>query len=84
MAPARRAGRTPRRRPSSGWDSLTPTELRIVALTAGGLTNPQIAERMFVARGTVKVHLSHVFAKLGVSTRAELAAQATKRGLADD
>jgi DNA-binding CsgD family transcriptional regulator len=71
-----------RKRPSSGWDSLTPTELRIVGLTAAGLTNPQIAERMFIARGTVKVHLSHVFAKLGVATRAELATQATKRGLA--
>jgi DNA-binding NarL/FixJ family response regulator len=52
-------------------------------LVATGLTNPQIAERMFIARGTVKVHLSHVFAKLGVSTRAELAGQATKRGLAE-
>ena len=39
---------------------------------------------MFIARGTVKVHLSHVFAKLGVSTRAELAGQAMKRGLAED
>ncbi len=73
-----------RKRPTAGWASLTPTEQRIVALVAVGLTNPQIAERMFIARGTVKVHLSHVFAKLGVSTRAELAAQATKRGLAED
>jgi DNA-binding CsgD family transcriptional regulator len=72
-----------RKRPSAGWASLTPTELRIVALVATGLTNPQIAERMFIARGTVKVHLTHVFTKLGVSTRAELAGQATKRGLAD-
>ncbi len=72
-----------RKRPSSGWDSLTPTEVRVVGLAAAGLTNPQIAERMFIARGTVKVHLSHVFAKLGVATRAELAAQATKRGLAE-
>ena len=71
-----------RKRPSSGWESLTPTELRIVKLAAEGLTNPQIAERMFITRGTVKVHLSHVFAKLGVSTRSELAAQATKRELA--
>jgi predicted ATPase/DNA-binding NarL/FixJ family response regulator len=71
-----------RKRPSSGWESLTPTEIRIVTLAAEGLTNPQIAERMFIARGTVKVHLSHVFAKLGVGTRAELAAQATKRELA--
>jgi predicted ATPase/class 3 adenylate cyclase/DNA-binding CsgD family transcriptional regulator/tetratricopeptide (TPR) repeat protein len=72
-----------RKRPSAGWDSLTPTEMRIVALVATGLTNPQVAERMFIARGTVKVHLSHVFAKLGVSTRAELATQATRRGLAE-
>jgi predicted ATPase/DNA-binding CsgD family transcriptional regulator len=67
-----------RKRPASGWASLTPTEERVVSLVAEGLTNPQIAERMFIARGTVKVHLSHVFAKLGVSTRSELAAQATK------
>jgi DNA-binding CsgD family transcriptional regulator len=72
-----------RKRPSAGWASLTPTELRIVALVAAGLTNPQIAERMFIDRGTVKVHLSHVFSKLGFSTRAELAAQATKRGIAE-
>lgn len=73
-----------RKRPTAGWASLTPTEVRTVALVAAGLTNPQIAERMFIARGTVKVHLSHVFAKLGVATRAELATQATKRGLAGD
>ena len=72
-----------RKRPSSGWDSLTPTELRIVTLVAAGLTNPQIAERASIARGTVKVHLSHIFAKLSVTTRAELATQATKRGLAE-
>jgi predicted ATPase/class 3 adenylate cyclase/DNA-binding CsgD family transcriptional regulator len=71
-----------RKRPSVGWASLTPTEERVVALVTDGLTNPQIAERMFIARGTVKVHLAHVFAKLGVATRAELAAQATKRASA--
>jgi DNA-binding CsgD family transcriptional regulator len=68
-----------RKRPSSGWDALTPMENRVVALAAEGLTNPQIAERLFVARGTVKIHLSHIFSKLGVSTRAELAAAATRR-----
>ena len=72
-----------RKRPSAGWDSLTPTERRVVGLAAIGLTNPQIAERMFIARGTVKVHLSHVFTKLAVATRAELAAEATRRGLAE-
>jgi ATP/maltotriose-dependent transcriptional regulator MalT len=70
-----------RKRPTTGWESLTPTEERVVALAAEGLTNPQIAERLFVARGTVKVHLEHIFTKLAVSTRAELAAQATKRAL---
>jgi predicted ATPase/DNA-binding CsgD family transcriptional regulator len=68
-----------RKRPSSGWASLTPTERRVVELVAEGLTNPQIAERMFVARGTVKVHVSHIFAKLGVSGRSELAALAIRR-----
>ena len=46
-----------------------------------GLTNPEIGERLFMARSTVKTHLSHVFAKLGVTSRAELAAAAVKRGI---
>ncbi len=71
--------RSERKRPSSGWDALTPMENQVVALAAEGLTNPQIAERLFVARGTVKIHLSHIFSKLGVSTRAELASAATRR-----
>jgi DNA-binding CsgD family transcriptional regulator len=70
-----------RKRPGRGWESLTPTELRVVELVAQGLTNPQIAERMFISRGTAKVHLSHIFAKLGVTTRSELAAEATRRAL---
>src|SRR5205814_4266967 len=59
-----RRGRGKRRRPSTGWDSLTPTELEVVKLVAEGLSNPQIAERMFISRKTVTTHLSHVFAKL--------------------
>ena len=70
-----------RKRPSSGWASLTPTEERVVALAAEGLTNAQIAERLFVAPGTVKVHLGHIFTKLGVATRAELAGAATRRSV---
>jgi hypothetical protein len=46
-----------------------------------GLTNPVIGERLFISRGTVKTHLQHVFAKLGVRTRAELAAAAIRHGL---
>jgi DNA-binding NarL/FixJ family response regulator len=45
------------------------------------LTNPQIAEKMFIARGTVKVHLSHVFTKVGVATRAELATMAARQSM---
>jgi DNA-binding CsgD family transcriptional regulator len=70
-----------RRRPSFGWESLTPTELQVVTLVSEGLTNPQVAERMFIARGTVKVHLGHIFSKLGVATRSELAAEATRRSI---
>jgi DNA-binding CsgD family transcriptional regulator len=43
------------------------------------LNNREIGERLFIARGTVKIHLSHVYAKLGVHNRAELAALATRR-----
>ncbi len=75
-----RRARGERKHPAHGWESLTPTELQVVDLVTEGLTNPQIGERMFISRGTVKVHLSHVFAKLGVSTRSELAAEATRRG----
>jgi DNA-binding CsgD family transcriptional regulator len=74
-------GRGERKRPSAGWGALTPTELDVVRLVAQGLTNPDIAKKLFIARNTVKVHLQHVFAKLGVSTRAELAADATRRGI---
>jgi DNA-binding CsgD family transcriptional regulator len=70
-----------RKRPSTGWGSLTPTELEVVALAAQGLTNAEIGRRLFISAGTAKVHLSHVYAKLGVANRAELAAQATARGI---
>lgn len=62
-----------------GWDSLTPTELRVVEQVAVGLTNPQIAEALLMSRATVKTHLVHVYAKLGITNRAELAAAAARR-----
>jgi predicted ATPase/DNA-binding CsgD family transcriptional regulator len=71
-------GRGSRRRPTSGWDSLTPTELRIAAAVTDGLSNPQIADRMFVSRRTVTTHLTSIFRKLGISSRAELAAAAAR------
>jgi predicted ATPase/DNA-binding CsgD family transcriptional regulator len=74
-----RRARGTRKRPSGGWESLTPTELEIVRHAAAGLTNPEIGERMFISRGTVKVHLSHIYAKLGMRNRSEVAAEAMRR-----
>jgi predicted ATPase/DNA-binding CsgD family transcriptional regulator len=67
-------GRGARRRSASGWDSLTPTEIRVAAAVSDGLSNPQIADRMFISRRTVTTHLTSIFRKLGISSRAELAA----------
>ncbi len=78
---ARRA-RGPRRRPRGGWASLTPTEAKVAELAAEGLTNPEIGERMFVSRATVKTHLAHIFRKLDVHNRAELAAHVVRRDAA--
>jgi predicted ATPase/class 3 adenylate cyclase/DNA-binding CsgD family transcriptional regulator len=78
-----RRARGERKRPSRGWDSLTPTELEVARHIAAGLTNRQIGERMFISLGTVKAHLSHIFTKLGTPSRAHLAAAATRRGLDD-
>jgi DNA-binding CsgD family transcriptional regulator len=75
---ARRA-RGERKRPSHGWASLTPTELQVATLVAQGLTNPQIAERLFISRSTVKSHLEHIFAKVGIRRRSELAAATTRQ-----
>ena len=74
-----RRARGSRKRPSGGWESLTPTELEVVRHAAAGLTNPEIGERMFISRGTVKTHLSHIYAKLDVRNRSELASEAIRR-----
>ena len=66
------------RRPVTGWEALTDAERRVADLVAGGLANREVAERLFLSRYTVETHLKHVFAKLGVSSRAELAALARR------
>lgn len=81
VAYARRS-RGSRRRPATGWESLTPTELDVVRLVVDGLSNPEIGARLFISRGTVKTHLSHVYAKVGVANRTGLATFAAPR-LAD-
>ena len=78
--PRRRPRRSQRpARPQTGWGSLTPSEEQVVRLLAEGLPNGQIADRLFLSRRTVESHLYHVFTKLGVRTRAELAVQAAVR-----
>ena len=74
-----RRGRGARPLARAGWDSLSPAELQVVELITDGLTNAQIGERLLMSRSTVKVHLSHVFTKLGLRSRAEVAAAAARR-----
>jgi DNA-binding CsgD family transcriptional regulator len=79
---ARRGGG--RKRPAAGWASLTPAELEVVRLVGRGLRNDAIARQLLIAPGTVKAHLSHIFTKVGITTRTELAAQAIALGEAKD
>jgi DNA-binding CsgD family transcriptional regulator len=72
-------GRGERKRPSSGWASLTPTELDVVRLVSEGLGNKDIAARLFVSPRTVQSHLTRVYTKVGLSSRVQLAQEATRR-----
>jgi DNA-binding CsgD family transcriptional regulator len=75
----RRGRRGPRSRPQFGWQSLTPTEQTVAGLVAEGLSNPQIGDRLYVSRRTVQAHLAHIFAKLDLTSRAQLAAEVIRR-----
>ena len=72
-------GRGERKRPPAGWKSLTPAEHQVAALLAEGLSNAEIGRRLFLAPATVRVHLAHAYAKLGVRSRAQLAAEAARQ-----
>ena len=65
-------GRGERKRPATGWASLTPTERQVVQLVSEGLANNDIATRLFVSPRTVQTHLTHVYTKLGLSSRVQL------------
>lgn len=75
----RRGARGARARPPGGWESLTESELKIASLVAEGLSNPLIAERLFISRRTVETHVSHILRKLELSSRVQLAAEAARR-----
>jgi DNA-binding CsgD family transcriptional regulator len=74
-----RRGRGERKRPPSGWDSLTPTERDVVRLVSEGLGNKDIGDRLFISPRTVQTHLTHVYAKLGLTSRMQLAQEAVRR-----
>ena len=70
----------PRRaRPLTGWESLTATEQRVSALVAEGRSNVEIASQLMISRYTVETHLKHVFQKLAISSRVELATLVVRR-----
>jgi ATP/maltotriose-dependent transcriptional regulator MalT len=62
-------------------ETLSPRELEVLTLIAGGATNRQAAGRLLVSEATVKTHLLHIYAKLGVNDRAAAVATAYQRGL---
>ncbi|MEO6374181.1 MAG: LuxR C-terminal-related transcriptional regulator [Acidimicrobiales bacterium] len=68
-----------RGRPTVGWASLTPTELDVARLVAEGATNPAIAEKLTMTVNTVKTHLAHIFTKLDINSRAQLASIVTEQ-----
>ena len=78
----RRAPRAKHRQARSGWDSLTPAETKIAALVEGGLTNPEIAAKLFLSRRTVATHVSHILKKLDVHSRTDIAREAALRTIA--
>ena len=84
IADARRVGRALRRlgverrivthpRARTGWDSLTDSELTVVHLIAEGATNRSVAQQLHLSPHTVKTHVHNAFAKLGITSRAQLA-----------
>jgi predicted ATPase/class 3 adenylate cyclase/DNA-binding CsgD family transcriptional regulator len=71
-------GRGGRKRPASGWESLTPAEREVVQLVCEGLGNKDIAARLFVSPRTVQAHLTHVYTKLALTSRVQLIQEAAR------
>jgi predicted ATPase/DNA-binding CsgD family transcriptional regulator len=71
-------GRGERKRPTSGWASLTPSERDVVRLVTEGLGNKEIAARLFISPRTVQTHLTHVYTKLGLTSRVQLVQESAR------
>jgi DNA-binding CsgD family transcriptional regulator len=71
-----------RAEPRRATGPLTPREREVAALVAGGLSNGEVAKRLFISTKTASVHVSNILGKLGMSSRAEIAAWAVGTGLA--
>jgi len=69
----RRVGGRRHAKATFGWDALTASEVEVLGLLANGLTNAEIAKRLFVSKRTVETHVTHAYVKLGAATRMELA-----------
>jgi DNA-binding CsgD family transcriptional regulator len=75
----RRGPHAKHRQARSGWDSLTPTEIKVAALVEHGLSNPEIAARLFLSPRTVATHVSHILKKIDVHSRTDIAREAALR-----
>lgn len=75
-------GRGSRKRPANGWAALTRAEREVVRLLSEGLTNNDIADRMFISPRTVQTHLTHIYAKLGLVSRAQLIRETARQQVA--
>ena len=78
----RRGPHAKHRRARSGWDSLTPTEIKIAAFVEEGLSNPEIAAKLLLSRRTVATHVSHILKKLDVHSRTDIARESALRTIA--
>jgi DNA-binding NarL/FixJ family response regulator len=67
------AGARPRRTPLSGPDALTPSERRVADMACEGLSNRQIAQALFLSLKTIETHLTHIYQKLDITSRRQLA-----------
>jgi DNA-binding NarL/FixJ family response regulator len=73
--------RTPAAPATGGGEPVSQRELEVLELVASGATNREAAARLFISEATVKTHLLHIYAKLGVSDRAAAVAEGYNRGL---